>query len=73
MQDYNNVVVPINKIPKDENIVSVKVLYFKSMIDIQKELHLPILCYKGEEFIIYMIINDKLAYLYFLNDNYEKI
>lgn len=73
MQEYSNVVVPINKIPKDEKIVSVNVLYFKSMIDIQKELHLPILCYKNNEFIVYMIINDKLAYVYFLNENEEKI
>lgn len=73
MQDYNNIVVPINKIPKDKNLVTVKVLYFKSMIDIQKELHMPILCYEGEKLVVYMIIHEKLAYVYFLNDNNEKI
>lgn len=73
MKDYSNVVVPINKIPKDNNIVTIKVLYFKSMIDIQHELHLPILCYKSDKFIIYMIINNKLAYIYFLNSSKEKI
>ena len=73
MRDYDNIVVPINKIPKDENIVTVKVLYFKSMIDIQKELHIPILCYKSDEFIVYMIINNKFAYVYFLNNEQEKI
>lgn len=73
MRDYDNIVVSINAIPKDNDIVSVKVLYFKSMIDIQKELHIPILCYKSNEYIVYMIINNKLAYIYFLNNKREKI
>lgn len=73
MRDYDNIVVPINALPKDDNIVCVKVLYFKSMIDMQKELHLPILCYKKDNIIIYMILNNKLAYIYFLNNNKEKI
>ena len=73
MQDYNNVVVLINQIPQSQQLITVKVLYFKSMIDIQKELHLPILCYKSEKFIVYIIINDDLAYVYFLNSDQEKI
>lgn len=73
MKDYDNIVVPINALPKDNDLVSIKVLYFKSMIDIQKELHLPILCYRGENFIVYIIMNNKLAYIYFLNNNKEKI
>ncbi|MBE6138942.1 MAG: hypothetical protein E7174_00330 [Firmicutes bacterium] len=73
MKDYENIVVPINALPKDKDIVCIKTLYFKSMIDIQKELHLPILCYKRENIVVYMIINNKLAYIYFLNSNKEKL
>lgn len=73
MSDYENIIAPINALPKDKDIVSIKVLYFKNMIDIQKELHLPILCYKSEKFIVYLIISNKLAYIYFLNNNREKI
>lgn len=73
LNDYEGIVVPINAIPKDNNMVTVKVLYFKNIVDIQKEMHLPILCYKSDNVIIYMIIHNKLAYIYFLNDNKEKI
>ena len=35
-------VAEVSSLPRDKDIVSIKVLYFKSMIDIQKELHLPV-------------------------------
>ena len=73
MKDYDNIIVPIQELPKDNDMVSIKVLYFKSMIDIQKELHLPILCYNDRGFIVYFIINNKLAYIYFLNNSKERI
>lgn len=73
MKDYENVVVPIRSIPKASDVMAIRVINFKSMIDIQHEMHMPILCYKGNEQIIYLIMNNKTAYVYFLNDNTEKI
>ena len=73
LNDYDGIVVPINEIPKTDNLVTVKVLYFKNIIDMQKDMHLPILCYKSEDVIVYMIIHNKFAYVYFLNGDKEKI
>ena len=73
MQDYSNVVVPILEIPNDKSIILIRVLYFKSMIDIQKELHVPILCYRNNQYTVYLILNQKLGYVYFLNGEKEKI
>lgn len=73
MQDYDNIVVPITGFPNDKSIINIRVLFFKSMIDIQKELHVPILCYKSDLYIAYIIISNKVAYIYFLNNKKEKI
>lgn len=43
------------------------------MVDIQNEIHQPILCYKGTKYVVFIIIKDNQAYINFLKEKEEMI
>lgn len=76
MRDYNQVVIEIEELPivKDAAVIEVKA--FKDMLDIQKELHLPIMCVKSKENIltdnIFYIVNQNQIFKYRLTAEQER-
>ena len=75
LKDHAQVVVEIDTIPRVRHATIIEVKQFKDMIDIQQELHLPILYYKSE--IVtensFFIIHEKQIYKYVINAEMEQL
>lgn len=74
-RDYDQIVIEVESLPDMTGMSEVRVSGFKDMIDIQKELHVPILYSKSEilEENTFYIINQNQAYKYVLSGEVEKI
>lgn len=76
MRDFNQVIIEIDELPtvKDSAVIEVKT--FKDMLDIEKELHLPIMCAKSKEGIltdnVFYIVNNNQIFKYRLNAEPER-
>ena len=75
LKDHDQVVVEVETIPKVKNATIIEIKQFKDMIDIQQELHIPILYYKSEiltENSFYIIHNNQI-YRYVINSEMEQL
>lgn len=75
LKDHDQVVVEVETIPKVKNATTIEIKQFKDMIDIQQELHIPILYYKSEtltENSFYIIHNNQI-YRYVINSEMEQL
>lgn len=75
LKDHDQVVVEVESLPKIKNATIIEIKQFKDMIDIQQELHIPILYYKSEivtENTFYIIHNNQV-YKYVINSEMEQI
>lgn len=75
LKDHDQVVVEVESVPKMKNATIIEIKQFKDMIDIQQELHIPILYYKSEvitENAFYIIHNNQI-YKYVINSEMEQI
>jgi len=76
MRDFNQVVIEIEELPEVKDAAIIEVKAFKDMLDIQKELHLPIMCAKSKDDILtnnmFYIINQNQIFKYRLNNEQER-
>lgn len=76
MRDYNQVIIEIEELPEVKDAAVIEVKTFKDMLDIQKELHLPIMCSKAKDENltnnIFYIINQNQIFKYRLNNENER-
>lgn len=75
LKDHDQVVVEVETVPKVKNATIIEIKQFKDMIDIQQELHIPILYYKSEtltENSFYIIHNNQI-YRYVINSEMEQL
>ena len=76
MRDYNQVIIEIEELPEVKDAAIIEVKTFKDMLDIQKELHVPIMCSKSKEDILtdnmFYIVNQNQVFKYRLNAEPEK-
>lgn len=75
LKDHAQVVVEIDSIPRVRQATIIEVKQFKDMIDVQQELHLPILYYKSEELTenSFYIISGNQIYRYVINADMEQV
>ena len=75
LKDHASVVVEIDSIPRVRQATVIEVRQFKDMIDVQQELHLPILYYKSEELTenSFYIISGNQIYRYVINADMEQV
>lgn len=76
MRDYNQVIIEIEELPEVKDAAIIEVKTFKDMLDIQKELHLPIMCSKTKDDDMtnnmFYIVNQNQIFKYKLNNETEK-
>lgn len=76
MRDYNQVIIEIEELPEVKDAAIIEVKSFKDMLDIEKELHLPIMCAKAKDDVltnnIFYIINQNQIFKYRLNNEQER-
>lgn len=76
MKDFNQVIIEIDELPRVKGAAVIKVKTFKDMLDIEKELHLPIMCAKSKEGIltdnVFYIVNHNQIFEYRLNGDPER-
>lgn len=76
MRDYNQVIIEIEKLPEVKNAAVIEVKAFKDMLDVQKELHLPIMCERAKDDVItnniFYIVNQNQIFKYRMNGDPEK-
>lgn len=68
---YETLIVEVDEVFSQNNKEIIAINNFKDMVDLNMQLHLPILYYKQDN--IFIINDNNSVYLYKLNDNYEKI
>ncbi len=77
MRDYSQVIIEIEELPDVINSSVIEVKNFRDMLDVQKELHLPIMCCKSKTGEIsdnvFYIVNQNQIFKYMMNDEAEKI
>ena len=75
LKDHAQVVVEIDSIPRVRQATIIEVKQFKDMIDVQQELHLPILYHKSEELTenSFYIISGNQIYRYVINSDMEQV
>lgn len=76
MRDYNQVIIEIEELPEVKNAAVIEVKAFKDMLDVQKELHLPIMCERAKDDVItnniFYIVNQNQIFKYRMNGDPEK-
>jgi hypothetical protein len=76
MRDFNQVIIEIEELPEVKDAAIIEVKAFKDMLDIQKELHLPIMCAKAKDDVLtnnmFYIINQNQIFKYRLNNEQER-
>lgn len=76
MRDYSQVIIEIEELPEVKDAAVIEVKTFKDMLDIQKELHLPIMCAKTDDVDvtnnIFYIVNQNQIFKYRMNGEPEK-
>lgn len=76
MRDYNQVIIEIEELPEVKDAAVIEVKSFKDMLDIEKELHLPIMCAKSKNDVLtdnmFYIVNQNQIFKYRLNAEPEK-
>ena len=76
MRDFNQVVIEIDELPMVKDAAVIEVKTFKDMLDIEKELHLPIMCAKAKDGVltnnIFYIVNQNQIFKYRLNAEPER-
>ena len=75
LKDHASVVVEIDSVPRVRQATIIEVKQFKDMIDVQQELHLPILYHKSEELTenSFYIISGNQIYRYVINADMEQV
>lgn len=75
LKDYSQVIVETVTLPDMKDMATIEVIGFRDMIDIQKELHVPILYQKDDvlEENVFYIINQNQVFKYKLNGDVERI
>ncbi len=76
MRDYNQVIIEIEELPEVKDAAIIEVKSFKDMLDIEKELHLPIMCSKAKDDVLtnnmFYIVNQNQIFKYRLNAEPER-
>lgn len=76
MRDFNQVIIEIEELPEVKDAAIIEVKAFKDMLDIQKELHLPIMCANAKDDDLtnnmFYIINQNQIFKYRLNNEQER-
>lgn len=76
MRDYSQIIIEIEKLPEVKNAAIIEVKAFKDMLDVQKELHLPIMCCNSKDNIVtnnvFYIVNQNQIFKYKMNSDVEK-
>lgn len=76
MRDFNQVIIEIDELPEVKDAAIIEVKNFKDMLDIEKELHLPIMCTKSKNGIltetVFYIVNQSQVFKYRLNSEPER-
>jgi len=76
MRDYNQVIIEIDELPVVKDAAVIEVKAFKDMLDIEKELHLPIMCAKSKNDVltdnIFYIVNQNQIFKYRLSAEAER-
>lgn len=76
MRDFNQVIIEIDELPTVKDAAVIQVKTFKDMLDIEKELHLPIMCAKSKDGIltdnVFYIVNNNQIFKYRLNAEPER-
>lgn len=76
MRDYNQVIIEIEDLPEVKDAAIIEVKAFKDMLDIEKELHLPIMCVKSKDDDltnnVFYIVNNNQVFKYRMSAEVEK-
>ena len=76
MRDYNQVIIEIDELPMVKDAAIIEVKSFQDMLDIEKELHLPIMCARTKTDVltdnIFYIVNQNQVFKYRLNAEPER-
>jgi len=76
MRDYSQIIIEIEELPPVENAAIITVKSFKDILDVQKELHLPILCERAKTEDLsdnkFYVVNQNQIFKYNLNDDADK-
>lgn len=76
MRDYNQVIIEIDELPMVKDAAIIEVKSFQDMLDIEKELHLPIMCARSKTDVltdnIFYIVNQNQVFKYRLNAEPER-
>lgn len=77
MRDYSQVVIEIEELPEVKGAAVIEVKSFRDMLDIEKELRLPILCCKSKDEVLtnnmFYIVNQNQIFKYRLSADLERI
>lgn len=77
MRDYNQVIIEIEELPEVKNVAVIEVKTFKDMLDVQKELHLPIMCERAKDedltHNVFYIVNQNQIFKYRMNGEQERL
>ena len=66
LKSYAEILVAVDEIPEHLELKNIKVSNFKDMIDVNEELHLPILYFEENNQISFFIISETHFYIYFI-------
>ena len=69
LKSYSDVLVKVNEMPGYLELKNINVSNFEDMIDVNDELHLPILYFEEENRITFFIMSDSHYYVYKLKRN----
>lgn len=69
LKSYSDVLVKVNEMPGYLELKNINVSNFEDMIDVNDELHLPILYFEEENKITFFIMSDSHYYVYKLKRN----
>lgn len=68
---YETMIVEVNEKLINNNYEIISINYFKDMIDLNMQMHLPIMYYKNDG--LFVVKSENTLYVYKLNDKVEKI
>ncbi len=61
---YDKVLANVETIPRHDNLIYIRITNFKDMLDINKEMHVPILYCEAKNKVDFVILTDVYFYIY---------
>lgn len=61
---YERLLVNVESIPRHDNLIYIRITNFKDMVDINKEMHVPILYYESKKQVDFVIVTDVYFYIF---------